>query len=575
MKKLILTIATISSFVSMNAQVPTMFEHLDINNIKAEINSDGTFFWNLSTGQFEVPQGSGAHTIFANALWIGGFDPSNNLKIAGQTYRQTGTDFWPGPLFITGTTDSITMHAFNKIWKINQCDIDTYVSWFTSGASGVNPTDSAAMNTILTWPATGVAGAPLAPFFDSNTNGVYDPTAGDYPLIKGDQALFFVFNDNGGIHTETGGTAIGLEIQGMAYAYSCPNDSALYNTIFTNFKIINKSSFLLDSVFVGNWTDFDIGTYGDDFVGSDVTRGAYYGYNGDSIDDFPAAGQIAYGANPPAQAVTFLAGPYANPNGIDDVASSTVNGTNYGDGIVDNERLGMSKFLYYNNDFTVTGNPSTANNFYDYISGTWKDGTPLTYGGNGHLTGVACDYMFPGTSDPLGYGTNMVPQAPWDETSSGNIPSDRRGLGSFGPFTFQAGAIHEIDFAYVFGRATSGGNLASVAVMQERIDSVRQKFNNGITGCGCPSLTGITNYDNSDSLSIYPNPAADNITINFTSTSKNASIKIYDARGRLVKSIANVKSGETTFNISELESGLYLINVNDGNTSTTKRFIKQ
>ena len=575
MKKLLLVVATITSFVSTNAQFPTMYDHLDINNIKAEVNSDGTLFWNLATGQFEVPQGSGAHTIFANALWIGGIDASNTLKIAAQTYRQTGTDFWPGPLSITGTTDSATMVAYNKIWKINQCDINTYTNWYAAGATGTNPTDSTAMQTILDWPATGISGAPLAPFVDVNSNGVYEPYSGEYPLIKGDQALFCVFNDNGGIHTETAGAAIGLEIQAMIYGYNCPDDSALYNTVFTHYKIINKSSFRLDSAFVGNWTDFDIGSYGDDFVGCDVTRGAYYGYNGDSIDDFPSSGQVPYGANPPAQSVTFLAGPYATPNGIDDAASSSVNGSNYGDGIVDNERLGMSKFMYYNNDASTIGSPSSAVDFYSYLAGTWKDGTPMTYGGTGHLTGVPCDYMLPATSDPLGFGTNGIPQAPWDETSAGSVPADRRGVGSYGPFTFQPGAVHEVDFAYVFGRATSGGNLASVVVMQDRIDSVRQKFNNGITECGCASLTGINNYENENSLSIYPNPASENITINFSSTSKNISIKIFDATGRLVKNMENLKSGENTINVSELENGLYLINVNDGRSSVTKRFVKQ
>lgn len=575
MKKLVLLVATITSVVSANAQFPTMYDHIDINNIKAEVNSDGTLFWNLATGQFEVPKGSGVHTIFANALWIGGVDASSTLKIAGQTYRQTGTDFWPGPLSSMATTDSATMNAYNKIWKINKCDIDTYINWFTSGASGTNPTDSTAMQTILDWPTTGIAGAPLAPYADVNGNGVYDPYAGDYPLIKGDQALFFVYNDKGGVHGETGGAAIGLEIQGMAYAYSCTNDSALYNTIFTNYKIINKSSSTLYSTYIGNWTDLDIGSASDDFVGCDVTRGAYYGYNGDLVDDNPPAGQLAYGANPPAQAVVFLEGPYADPNGIDDASTTTPNGTNYGDMIADNERLGMSKFLYFNNDGSSTGNPSSAVDFYNYLSGNWKDATPWTYGGNGHLTGVQTDYIFPGASDPLGFGTAMVPQAPWDETSSGNMPGDRRGIGSFGPFTFQPGLVEDITFAYVFGRATSGGNLASVTVMDERIDSIRQKYSNGIATCGCVSMTGINDLSNDNSLSIYPNPASNNITINFTSSSKNVSIKIYDTTGRLVKNIDNAKAGESSINIAELESGLYLLNLQDGNNSTTKRFIKQ
>lgn len=571
MKKVLLLVATITSFVSTNAQTIGLSDYLDINNIKAEVSSIGYLY------NFEIPKGSSKYTIFTGNLWIGGFDSGSSLKIAGQTYCQSGTDYWSGPLDLTASTNAATIAAYNRVWKLNQCDIDVYVNWFNGGQIGANPTDSIAMNTILNWPTVNsLSGTPLAPYTDINGNLVYDPYAGDYPLIKGDQAIFFVFNDKGGVHGETGGAAIGLEIQAMMYAYSCTNDSALNNTVFTNYKIINRGSITLDSTYIGNWTDADIGSASDDYVGCDVGRGAYYCYNGDSIDDNPPSGQIPYGINPPSQGIVFLSGPFKDANGLDDASTSTPNGTNYGDLIVDNERLGMSKFVYYNNDGTVMGNPSTAFDYYNYLSGTWKDATPWTYGGTGHLSGADCDYMFPGTSDPLGFGTNMIPQSPWDEATVGNVPSDRRGLGAFGPFTFQPGTIQEIDFAYVYGRATSGGNLASVAVMQDRIDSVRQKFNNGITGCGCASLTGINNISqNENLLSIYPNPASENITINFSSTSKNISIKIFDATGRLVKNMENVKSGKNTINVSELENGLYLINVNDGRSSVTKRFVKQ
>ena len=567
MKKVLLLIATITSFISTNAQIP-VGDYLDINNIKARANSNGSLFNDPSYNQqFEVPKLSGKHTVWAGQLLIGGIDASSTLK--------TSVTFWAGPLNSFATTDSTTIAMYNRVWKINQCDIDSYMSWYYSGQIGPNPIDSIAMNTLVTWPTANPTGGPLAPFFDSNTNGTYEPYGGDYPLIKGDQAIFFVFNDVG-LTPMPGYTSIGVEIQAMVYAYSCPDDSSLYNTIFSNYKIINKSSFRIDSTFIGNWTDLDIGSCTDDYVGCDVTRGAYYGYNGDLVDDNPPAGQNAYGTNPPSQGVTFLAGPWADPNGIDDASLSTPNGSGYGDAIVDNERLGMSRFVYYDNSSSATGNPSNAIDYYNYLSGTWKDATPWTYGGTGHLTGAVCDYLYPATSDPLGYGTNGVPQAPWDETIVGNTPGDRRGLGSFGPFTFQPGSIHEIDFAYVYGRATSGGNLASVVVMQVRIDSIRQKFNNGIAGCGCASLTGINNIpQNENSLSIYPNPASENITINFISTSKNISIKIFDATGRLVKNMENVKSGENNISISELETGLYLINVNDGRSSVTKRFVKQ
>lgn len=576
MKKLLYFTILVSTISTQAQTINGGF--LDINNIKAGINADGSLFNSYGTSfvqEFEVPKGSGRHTFFSDNLWIGGVDASSTIKLGAQTYRQTGTDFFPGPLNSSAMTNASTMAAFNRVWKVDKCGIDTYLTWLSSGSVGANPTDSATMEAIATWPAFSPYGAPLAPFVDANLNGVYDPFAGDYPLIKGDQAVFFVYNDIGNIHTETGGAAIGVEIQGMAYGYSCTNDSALYNTIFTNYKIINRSSFRLDSVFIGNWSDFDIGSASDDFVGSDVTRSTYYGYNGDLVDDFPPAGQLTYGANPPSQGVVFLQGPYADPNGIDDPASSTPNGTNYGDLIVDNERLGMSKFVYYNNDGTVVGNPSGAVDYYNYLGGYWRDGTSMTYGGVGHLTGVPCDYMYPGTSDPLYFGTNGTPEPNWSEETSGDVPADRRGLGSSGPFTFQPGAVQDITFAYVYGRATSGGNLASVAVMKERIDSVKQKFNAGITTCGCVTSTGIHNYEDNNSVSIYPNPATDNIIINYTSSSKNVSVKIYDATGRLVKVINNTRSGENNIGISELDKGLYLINIMDGKTSVTKRFIKE
>ncbi len=557
MKKTYLLFIVLNAIViTIHAQTPAK-AYLDINNIKAAFYSSGDLFWDLvSKPEFEVPKGSGKNSMFASSLWIGGFDAGGQLKIAANTYRQLGVDFWAGPLNSTGTTDSTTIYNYNKIWKINQCDIDSYITWLNNGQSGSNPVNSTVMNVINTWPAFNPQGAPLAPFVDANSNGIYDPANGDYPKIKGDQALFFVFNDNGGLHKQTGGKAIGLEMQVMAYAYNCSKDSALYNTLFTNYKIINKSSFRLDSAFVGMLSDMDIGYSFDDYIACDVTRGAYYQYNGTAIDQI-------YGANPPAQAVVFLDGPFANPDGIDNPANTTPNGTKYGDGIVDNERLGMSNFVYYNNDLTPMGYPSLPTHYYNYLTSTWKDGLHITYGSNGRLGTTPCNYMFPGTSDPLGYGTNMVPQPVWDETTSGNTPADRRGLGSTGPFTFQPGSVEEVDFAYVYGRATSG-------------DSVRTKFNKGIKGCGCNNITiGIKKLSDDHLFTFYPNPATNSITIDYKSLAKNYNVKIYDVTGRLVKNSDHLSLATTIINIDDLEKGIYLLNVYDGTTSSVKRFVKQ
>lgn len=573
MKKFLLLTVAVIRIISTNAQI-IGGGMLDINNIKAGINADGILFWNGTNATFEVPKGSGKQTILASSLWIGGYDDAGLLRAAAQTYRQSGVDFFPGPGDISGIYGAAYDLKYNRVWKIRKCDIDIYSDWvITSGAAPLPEfQDSTAMEVIIHWPAFDIYGTPLAPFTDVNADGAYDPTVGDVPLIPGDQAVFFVHNDFRSIHSETGGLPLGIEVHGMAYAYNCTADNALNNTIFTKYKIINKSGFNRDSVFIGNWSDLDIGYYKDDYVGCDVARGAYYGYNGTSTDGSGQA--IAYGDNPPAQAVVFLKGPYADPNGIDDPQGTSPNALNCGDGIVDNERLGMSKFVYFNNNTdSVNGNPVSGDDFYQYLSGTWKNGAEWRYGGDGTTGVVSCDFMFPGNSDSVGLPA-------WDELSENNVPGDRRGLGSYGPFTLNAGASAEVDFAYVYGRATAGGPLASVDVMKSRIDSIRQKFlsapNNVIAGCACSNTsTGINKQKAAVDFVLYPNPALHNVTINYKATTAHASAEIYDATGRMVKRTDLNRQSEHTIAIKELSRGLYILKIQDGDCTTSKRFLKE
>ncbi|MBN8695485.1 MAG: T9SS type A sorting domain-containing protein [Bacteroidetes bacterium] len=491
MKKLFYAICLILLINNSTKGQNLLGDFLDINNLKMSFSANGgAYFQGIQSPVFEAPKGSGKSTFFARGLWIGGLDVNGQLKLAGQTYENMGSDFYPGPLDATGSTDSATMANYNRVWKITKCGIDHYTNFFTGGSVGPNTTDVQTMDVITNWPAFAPDGHALAPFNDIYANGVYEPYLGETPMIKGDEAIFFVFNDNGGLHNATGGNPIGIEVHGMAYAYSCTNDSALYNTIFVDYTIINKSSNQLDSTYIGNWTDFDIGGGQDDYIASDVARSAYYGYNGDSIDDGGGQGQPMYGINPPAQAVVFLEGPYQDPDGVDNPPVYSDWGNNHGNGIIDDERLGMSTFMFYNNDFTPTGNPVIANDFYNYMTATWKNGTHLTYGGNGNSGSINCNYFYPGTTDPLGIGTSFNPQTPWSEESTQNVPSDRRAIGTFGPFTLQPNGIQKVSFAYVYARTNNGSNLTSVNLLKERIDSIRQKFSAPDLTCGCNGVNG-------------------------------------------------------------------------------------
>lgn len=453
---------------------------LNINNVRTTILAGGDMWWDLDNGKYEIPNGGGKHSMFAGALWIGGLDDQGNLKVAGMTYRQDGNDFWPGPLNADvasddyGTTTQDLCTDFDKHYVITRQEVEDYVGYNNCLAdpscdvatSYPNYTQS---QTITDWPASRVdvdgTFDYLAPYEDVNADGIY--TVGiDYPgydlngdkdcksddVLFGDQTLWWVFNDNGNIHTETGSeSAIGLEIQAQAFGFTT-NDE-INNMTFYSYKIINRSSSVLNDTYFGQWVDPDLGNYQDDYVGCDVGLGLGYCYNGDADDDGTSGYNYDSDDPPPAIGVDFFRGPLADiGDGID----------NDKDGEIDEpgEQIIMSKFVYYNNDFSDFGNPENATHYYGYLRGIWKNGQPMTYGGTGwESSNPECNFMFPGDTDP-----SFTDE--WTEITAGNDPADRRFLQSAGPFTLEPGAVNYITTGVVWARASEGNNFASVELMK-------------------------------------------------------------------------------------------------------------
>ncbi len=464
-KEILLLILCGFALVSMAQLQP--ISHCTANNVSATILGDGSCLVMQQENElglypcptWEVPVGSGKQTIFQHSLWFGGLDADDSLHLAAYRYGQIGRDFWSGPLKTTDATiDMMTVLKYHHIWNLSREEVDYFIAHH--GEAGYEAPED-----ILTWPAHGVGdfAHDLAPFVDVDGDGDYNPEAGDYPDIKGDQCLFFIFNDGFKEHGESQGKQIGLEVHAMAYAYNTPNDEALNNTVFFNYQFFNRSVNDYHDVYLGLWTDWDIGYMFDDYVGCDVQRNSCFGYNGFPVDG--NNGPEAYGDNPPVQVLTVLAGPYTNAN----------------------ERLGMTGFMYHNNSSNVNGDPSKAEDYYNYMQNLWKNGQPMLFGGNGYSNGtldLPCKYMFPGDSDPdnigtngiqpEGYGTNGVY---WTEEQCGNTPYDRRGLASVGPFSFNAGGTQELDYAMI----TVWKNESQSAMERkgEFIDHIISLFNNG------------------------------------------------------------------------------------------------
>ncbi len=545
------------------------FKWLEINNVRTRINTSGDMWWDFEIGQYEIPKGSKKTSMFAAALWIGGLDNQGQLKLAAQRFRQVGIDYFPGPLTVGGDNPaSVTREVceeYDKIFSISRAEVDEFLAYFQNPSA--YPTYQIP-ESIRDYPAHGnedkFQPRYLAPFKDVNGDGAYDPNDGDYPyydltnelchtniptmegngilvdqVLKGDGTLWWVFNDKGDLHSESGGEPIGLEIRAQAFAFST-NDE-INDMTFYSYEIINRSTYTLNNTYFSQWVDSEIGFAFDDYVGCDVIRGLGYCYNGRPVD---GNNQVwTYGNNPPAIGVDFFQGPYLDPDGYDNpsfnpysydegatffgscaiveydstlqmvalnqspsdsvltlVNACAIDGVNFGNGIIDDERFGMRRFVYHNNEAGVQGDPHYAKDYYNYLTGHWKDGVRMEYGGTaypgqGGTYGPVCDFMFPGNTDICDWGTGgLQPNGPkdWTEESSGNPPGDRRFMQSAGPFTLRPGAVNYITVGIPWARATDGGPMASVRKLQVVDDKCQQLFDNCfkvITGPNAPDLT--------------------------------------------------------------------------------------
>ncbi|MDQ3109828.1 MAG: T9SS type A sorting domain-containing protein [Bacteroidota bacterium] len=562
MKKLIYSVLIVAAAVTSVSAQPWANASLDINQAKAMVNSNGDLFWDYTNPGFEVPKGAGTHMISAGALWVGGLDAGGQLRLGAQTYRQSGNDFYPGPIMTQSSYSAANDVLWNRVWKINRSTVDS----FRLGLFATIPA------VIQDWPGNGNVAmgqaAQLAAYVDIDGDGVYNPSAGDYPCIKGDQAVFFMFNDGRNVHTETGGAIMNFEFHAMLYGYSAPG-TWLDTVVFLNYKMYNRSSITLTNAYIGTFIDFDIGSYSDDFVGCDVGRSMFYGYNGDANDGtsaFPTTG--TYGANPPAEGVVFLRGPLATPN---DFVDNNRNGTVDEPG----EVCLMNNFVYYNNDFTITGNPVLAQDYYGYMSGFWKDGTPITYGGNGYGGNQNADFMYPATSDATGWGTGgAILNGNWSEMTENNTPYDRRAFAGSGPFIMQPGNAMCLDFAFVYGRSFDTIVGSSIGSIQTVADSARYFYNQS-SPCTCVINPLSVNEASHDLLvEFYPNPASDNVTVLYHPENGNATLEIYDMTGKIVATEIISKTS-TVVDLKKLSPGIYLIRISDGKSWGTARVLKQ
>lgn len=561
--------------------------YLDVNDIRMRMYSNGSIGmpgFGSSVSSFEVPQGEGTSPLYSAGTWFSGVTSAGETRVAAfMSMVGAGMDFFPGPLRNDGsaTADPTVSAQFDEVWVVYREEIITHLAYFACvNDPGCDlaveyPNGYTAPASILAWPAMNSAldhDTYVAPFFDRNGDGIYDPAMGDAPCILGDQAMFLVYNDMLEPHGTAVGAGLGLEVQVMPFAFTNASP-ALEQVVFFRYRVINRSTITYSDAFFGYFNDFDIGCSNNDLIATDPSRSLFMGFHSSDVDH-DCLGEVGYGVSPPAFGMTFLKGALVDADGADSPIGDLLpawNGTGFGDGIEDNERHGLSRSMYFNREgsWNMTY-PTTALEFKGYMDSKWKDGVSLTYGGTGYSNAsdaIPAYFIYPGSNDPLGAGTNGIPQPSWAQAAPTPVSPERRGVMSMGPFTLGSGEHLDLLIAYVYARSNNGA-LASLTALQARTDSVIafaqtlpiwDMADDASWSFQCEDYLNVAIAERQQraTLALYPSPTQDDFHFDAPTSMAGAQLVLYDVTGREVLR-KGVVAGLNRVDLQSAPQGVYL-----------------
>lgn len=508
-------------------------DSLSINNIRPYIGSNGAIgnYSYQEDKEFNLFHNSGNILLYANSLGFGGKDQDSSLYFVGERFPflgDIGCSFYPGPI-----DNREIREKRNWMFKVKRAEIGYHLNNYTQ--PNYKMPDG-----IKNWPAHGDVSlgeaACLAPFVDVDNDGNYDPEKGDYPYIRGDEAIYIIYNDYGR-HTIKDGKPMNVEVHLMLYAYETGNEE-LKNTIFANYRLINRSEKTYHDFYAGTIAEFKLGER-DDYEGCDTTLNMSYVYNGDNFDGYIQGS--GFKENPPAFGITFL-----------------------------NRKL--TNMMSYTGSNTILGYPHSVEDYNNYFRSRWKGGYKLVEGGMG----------VPGSvPPPYNYVKHIYPGDPvnntgWTRYNSGISFGRARSISSTGPNVFSSGDVFELDIAYVYARDTSFTNLENLAKLKLDVQAIRQFYNNQSflhLDDNC-MLVGIEEnkdfFTEESSVQLMPNPSSGRVTL--SSKENIQTIQVITIDGKMIK---KEKANQINYDLDlrSLSPGVYFIRVQVDEEWTTEKVV--
>ncbi len=520
LKKILFYLAIFACCVQLASAQIVNSTVLDQNNVSCTLFDEGGFFNQVSAGLagYEVPKGSGLSTIFSGSYWVGAEDPQGNFHVSGKRYNAGGTQssFHSGPIANPSFYGSINYSNKyqNAVWKVSQDDIVFHQQNYQN-------TGYVIPNSILKWPGNGdvsMGVAPqLAPYIDVNQNGIYEPILGEYPDIRGDEAVYVIMNDESYFPD---GNQLRIELHAMFYQFNTGN--YINNTTFMNVQVFNRSMVNYLHYYQGIYLDFDIGFFGDDHVGCSPEKQLLFGYNGDDFDESDG-GHLGYGNNPPCQGIVSLSHPLENAIVFDQAQD---NG-NYSDSL-----------------------------FWLLMHSQWGDSSEWV----NPLTNFPTKFIFPDNpNDPTG----------WSEEAFNNPAADRRGMITIYETAFRPGAKICSDYAFIYDR--SGTRLQNVQNVWNIAGSLLTLYQSSDQfPCQSTSTNVLQELsDDKTELNVFPNPSNGVFTVQWSGDDQMY-LELFNACGQRIYEQQIENEHSITIDQRQLESGYYILKGSNASGSCMK-----
>ncbi|HRG89565.1 MAG TPA: T9SS type A sorting domain-containing protein, partial [Chitinophagales bacterium] len=375
----------------------------------------------------------------------------------------------------------------------------------------------------------------LAPFTDVNGNNIYDPANGDYPAFCGDQAIFFVYNNERGSHVyTTSSNSMGIEIRALAEQFLLDGEpldkNPVNNAIFVHYELDNLSAESYSDFHVAMKADPDLGCYTNDAVGCDTNNNLAYGYNRVLFDN-NCQGLTGYHNLKIAAGLKLL-----------------------------NRQL--SSFNMDKPNMLFEDDNSDSTYYYYTLRGMWPDGLPYTEGGYGRGGTTPTKYVFPGTPTDT---------SAWSEVTANTQMGDRWMYASSGPEVFIQGQVKTLDYAFFASYDSTATNLTIVDSLRRDADIIQSFYSSTVVPCRAAIGTGITKADDRLlQVSVYPNPASSQLEIE--TPGAIARLQLSNMLGQVVLALPGTSSKQV-IDVSGLAKGIYLLNVKAGSKEAVQKVV--